>query len=284
MHKHPSQPSRSQPFLRWVGGKSRLLPTLLPLIPSGKRLIEPFVGAGSVFLASDFPEYVINDANPDLAAVWVALKSRPGEFMERASQFFATQLHSEEAYLRVRAEFNAEVDRFERAVRLPYLNKFGFNGIYRVNRGGLFNVPYGHPKTLPNFPWSAMEAAAEKLSLCTVLGGGFGAAIDLAGPNDVVYCDPPYLDSDEGKSFTGYTGHAFGIAEHEALVAVGLRAVERGATVLISNHDTLQTRRLYAGWDLDAVEVFRSVSAASGSRGVAKEVVARLPKWFDSSL
>ena len=261
-----------------------MLPTLLPLIPDGKRLIEPFVGAGSVFLASDFPEYVINDANPDLVAVWVALKSRPGEFMALASQYFTAQYHSQEAYLQVRADFNAKVDRFERAVRLPYLNKFGFNGIYRVNRSGQFNVPYGHPKTLPNFPWSAMEAAAEKLSRCTVHGGGFETAIELAGPGDVVYCDPPYLDSADGKSFTGYTGHAFGIVEHEALVAAGLRAVERGATVLISNHDTLQTRRLYAGWDLDTLEAFRSVSAAGGARGVAKELVARLPKWFDRSL
>jgi DNA adenine methylase len=284
MHKHPSQPGRTKPFLKWIGGKSRLLPKLLPLIPSGTRLIEPFVGAGSVFLASDFPEYVISDANPDLAAVWVALKSRPGEFMARASEFFAAHHHSQEAYVQVRAEFNTEVDRFERAVRLPYLNKFGFNGIYRVNRSGQCNVPYGRPKTLPNFPWQEMEAAAERLSRCTVLAGGFEAAIDLAGRGDVVYCDPPYLASAEGRSFTGYTGQGFGIAEHEALVVAGLRAVERGATVLISNHDTLQTRGLYAGWDLDTLEAFRSVSAAGGARGVAKELVARLPKWFDRSL
>lgn len=258
-----------------------MLPTLLPLIPSGKRLIEPFVGAGSVFLASDFPEYVINDANPDLVAVWVALKSRPGEFMERASQYFTASFHSQEAYLRVRADFNGEADRFERAVRLPYLNKFGFNGIYRVNRRGQFNVPYGHPKTLPNFPWAAMEAAAQKLSRCTVLGGGFNAAIDMAGPGDVVYCDPPYLDSAQGKSFTGYTEQAFGIVEHETLVAAGVRAVGRGATVLISNHDTLQTRRLYAGWDLDEMLAFRSVSANGEGRGAATELVAKLPKWFD---
>lgn len=281
MHKHPSQSGRSKPFLKWVGSKARLLPTLLPLIPTGKRLIEPFVGAGSVFLAADFPEYLINDANPDLIGVWVALKERPKEFIERASEYFTAQFHSQEAYLRVRAEFNAETDRFERAVRLPYLNKFGFNGIYRVNRGGTFNVPYAYPKQVPRFPWAEMEAASEKLSKCTVLGGGFEAAIGMAGRGDVVYADPPYLDSDAGKSFTGYTGRAFGIAEHEALVAAGLRAVERGATVLISNHDTLQTRRLYAGWDIDAVKVFRSVSANGTSRGMAGEVIARLPKWFD---
>jgi len=261
-----------------------LLPKLLPLIPRGKRLIEPFVGAGSVFLAADFPEYVINDANPDLVAVWVALKSRAEDFMERASQYFTKDYHSQEAYLRVRSDFNAELDRFERAVRLPYLNKFGFNGIYRVSQRGVFNVPYARPKQLPKFPWAEMEVAAEKLQRCMVLGGGFAGSIDLAGPGDVVYCDPPYLDSDSGKSFTGYTGATFGIREHQALVASALEAVVRGATVLISNHNTPQTRELYRNWDIDEFFVTRSVAGDAQARRQARELVAKLPKWFNVPL
>lgn len=257
-----------------------MLPKLLPLLPRGQRLIEPFVGAGSVFLAADYPKYVLNDANPDLSAVWVALKARPKEFMERAAAYFTGDYHSQEAYLGIRAEFNAEVDRFERAVRLPYLNKFGFNGIYRVSQRGVFNVPYANPKKLPAFPWHEMQAAAEKLQACTVLNGGFQSAIDLAGIGDVVYCDPPYLDSATGKSFTSYTSNCFGLAQHQALVESCLQAVERGATVLISNHSTLQTRELYRSWDVDEFLVTRSVAGDRQARGQAQELVAKMPKWF----
>src|SRR5690606_5209354 len=111
---------------------------------------------------------------------------------------------SAEAYARIRARFNAEADPFERAVLLPYLNRFGFNGLFRVNSKGMFNVPYGQPKMPPYFRWDAMEAASRKLQRCIILNGGFCAAIEIAGEGDVVYCDPPYVD-DAAPSFTGYT-------------------------------------------------------------------------------
>lgn len=142
MPTHPpsSQLSPSKPWLKWTGGKGRLLPQLLPLLPTANRLIEPFVGAGAVFLAANYDAYVLGDGNPDLMAAWVALKERPREFCERASAFFASAYHSKEAYLRVRADFNEAIDSFERAVRLLYLNKFGFNGLYRVSKRGVFNL------------------------------------------------------------------------------------------------------------------------------------------------
>jgi len=128
MLKHPQHLAPSRPFLKWLGGKGRLLPTLLPLLPPGSRLIEPFVGAGAVFLGSSYPAAILGDANPDLAAVWVAIKERPREFVARASELFSDGNRSPEAYLRIRSEYNEAVDRFERAVRFMYLNKFGFNG------------------------------------------------------------------------------------------------------------------------------------------------------------
>lgn len=281
MQRHPEtshdRPVASKPFLKWSGGKQRLLPHLLPLIPSGKRLIEPFVGAGSVFLAATYDAYVLNDANPDLIATWVAVKERPREFIERASAFFRPEFHSQLAYLQVRAEFNQLVDRFERAVRLPYLNRFGFNGLYRVNRKGEFNVPYGKPTSLPVFDIERYEAAAMKLTRCIVLNGGFRAAISLAGVGDIVYCDPPYLDSASGNSFTGYTADGFSRTDHAQLLECCLQAVSRGAKVLISNHDTPEVRDLYKGWHIEPLTVRRSVSASPASRGSAAEVVATLP-------
>jgi DNA adenine methylase len=284
MNQHPTSTASSagtsarqtKPFLKWAGGKVRLLPQLLPLFPPGsKRLIEPFVGAGSVFLATDYDSYVINDANPDLVAMWTALQSRPREFMERAAELFVEQNRYPEAYVSIRAQFNAEVDSFERAVLLPYLNRFGFNGLYRVNSKGEFNVPYGQLKELPYFRWDEMEAASRKLQRCLILNGGFRAAIEMAGEDDVVYCDPPYVDDDE-PSFTQYTSARFGIAHQYELVQACEAAVERGATVLISNHDTDTTRALYTGWDIHEVSVRRSLSASAASRGTARELVARL--------
>lgn len=281
MHEHPksSSPSSSgsKPWLKWSGGKVRLLPQLLPLLSPGQRLIEPFVGAGSVFLASDYVSYVLADANPDLIAAWVALKERPREFAERAADFFTAEHHSKDAYLRVRSEFNQLIDPFERAVRLPYLNRFGFNGLFRVNRRGEFNVPYGAPSTLPNFHWNRFATAADKLARCTVINGGFAGTIALAGVGDVVYCDPPYLQSARGESFTGYTAQGFGVAEHEQLLECCLQAVSRGAKVLISNHDTPDVRRLYGGWHVEPLTVRRSVGASAASRGQTEEVVAMLP-------
>lgn len=282
MHKHPST-SRplgteppSRPFLKWTGGKQRLLPQLLPLLPPGRRLIEPFVGAGSVLLASCYPRFVINDANPDLAAVWLALKERPREYIEAASRYFTARNHCAEAYVQLRTEFNSLVDSFERAVRVPYLNKFGFNGLCRVNKQGQFNVPYGKPVRLPTFPRDAMVAATKRLTHSTVMAGDFSQALEVAEDGDVVYCDPPYSPLDGAASFTAYTREGFSESQHVRLVAAARQAAARGATVLISNHDTRGTRELYCGLEIIELRVRRSVSADSGRRTTVPELVAIL--------
>lgn len=222
MHQHPAASptsyATSKPFLKWLGGKQRLLPELAKRLPAGKRLIEPFVGAGSVFLGLQFDSYVINDTNSDLIAVWTALQMQPRSFIERAEALFRPENHAQDAYLRIRAHFNNETDRFERAVLLPYLNRFGFNGLFRVNRGGKFNVPYGRPASLPGFPLKEMEAAHEKLQRTIILNGGFAFAMEQAGVGDILYCDPPYMDSSSGASFTGYSSSGFTMRDHEELL------------------------------------------------------------------
>jgi DNA adenine methylase len=277
MHTHPA-PRTSKPFLKWAGGKSRVLASLLPHLPCGGRLIEPFVGAGSVFLGTDYAAYVINDANSDLVATWAALQARPQEYVERASALFVPSNLSAQAYGRIRSDFNACTDRFERAIRLPYLNKFGFNGLFRVNGRGDFNVPYGKPAQLPRFPLREMEDAAAKLSRCAILNGDFAAAIALAGVGDVVYCDPPYSARSPAGSFTGYTALRFDQNAHERLLECCVQAVSRGARVVISNHDTPEVRTLYRGWHIESLFVRRSIGASAASRKHVAEVVAMLPR------
>ena len=274
MQHHPE--SKSRPFLKWAGGKQRLLSQILPLVQGGERLIEPFVGAGAVFLASDHKRLVLNDLNADLIAVWSAVQSRPRDLIAAAQELFSEAHRSPEAYLALRQRYNSSQIPFERAVAFVYLNRFGFNGLSRYNKAGAFNVPYGHPKALPRLPVEHIERASRRLTAASLMTGHFRAAIAVAGEGDVVYCDPPYSASSVGASFVTYTADAFGRAEHEELVACAKAAVKRGARVLISNHDTAETRELYQGFSLNAVQVRRSIAASAGRRGEVAEVVAML--------
>ncbi len=276
MQRHPSDFPASQPFLKYAGGKQRLLPQLIPHLPRRGRLVEPFVGGGSVFLGTDYGRYLLNDANPDLLAMWVAIKERPRQYAAAAASFFSHQNCSEGAYLRIRREFNECSDRYERAVRLPYLNKHGFNGLFRTNAKGQFNVPWGKKTVAPMFPWDRMSQAALKLERCTLLSGDFSTAVEMSGYGDAVYCDPPYLDSSQGSSFTGYTRQGFTLDDHFRLAHLARKAAERGATVLISNHDTPLAREVYAGFDIVRLSVRRSISAVSAHRGDCHEILAIL--------
>lgn len=266
-----------KPPLKWVGGKQRILATLLPHIEGGRRLIEPFVGAGSVFLNAPHPGIVINDLNPDLISMYEMLRDTPVEYIERAKALFAQSMHTPDAYLEARRRFNSSADRHERSALFLYLNKFSFNGIYRVNRKGLYNVPYGHPKSLPTFPEVQLLAMAERLKGATIMNEDFRVPMAMAGLGDVVYSAPPYADlSAANSSFVSYTAIGFTTKDHADLVHLASEACARGATVVISNHDTEFVRALYAKMELHSIDVRRSIAADGDRRGKAKELIAVL--------
>jgi DNA adenine methylase len=255
-----------------------MLTALAPHLATQGRLIEPFVGAGSVFMASPGRDTIINDANNDLVLFYAALKYRTQDFVDLASSFFAASNCNDAAYKELRARFNVATCSLERAALLLYLNRFGFNGLYRVNRGGIFNTPFGHFTKTPKFPEQEILAMARRLQSVIVLpSGDFANALQLAGEGDVVYCDPPYLDiSAAKKSFTAYTPGAFGLADHKRLVAHAWAAAERGAKVVLSNHDSDQARELYSDMDLHFVDVRRSLAASAAHRKSARELIAVL--------
>jgi DNA adenine methylase len=263
--------------LKWAGGKQRLLSALLPHIPRTGRLIEPFVGAGTVFLNAGRRDIVINDLNRDLVSMYEMLRDAPTDYALRARKLFDGKMHSQEAYLDVRSRFNAANDANERAVMLLYLNRFGFNGLYRVNKRGEYNVPYGRPTKIPTFPQEQVLQMAARLEGAKIMCGDFRDAMKLAVPGDVVYCDPPYASGNEAKpSFTGYTSSGFSNADQVDLVTLSREAASRGATVIVSNHDTPVVRDLYQGMKLHEVEVRRSVAADAGKRGKVSELIAVL--------
>ena len=266
----------SAPFLKWAGSKRRLLPQLLPLLPKGRRLIEPFVGAGSVFMGSRFEQYLLADTNPVLMTLYAQLQSDPAALASRAKALFVEANRSTDVYNTLRSQFNdPATPGAERAALFVYLNKFGFNGLYRVNKRGLMNVPYAHHKALPGFPLQALERFAQKLGQAQLLCGGFEETMAQAKPGDVVYCDSPFLALDHGRAcFTAYDRQGFGMAQQERLATLARELAGQGIPVVISNHDTEEARALYAGATLHTVHAYRSMAACTAARGRVAELVA----------
>jgi len=264
----------SNPFLKWLGGKRRLAARILSLLPSEGRLIEPFVGAGSVFLASEHAELVLNDSNADLMTIYTALQHEPAAFIAEAKGLFSGEYLSQASFYNLREEFNNLSPGLRRAALFIYLNRHGFNGLCRYSAKGRFNTPWGKPTTTPYFPESELWAAAARLERATLYCGDFAAAFAQVRSGDAVFCDPPYLSLEGKASFTKYDGHGFGLKDHERLVAFATEACARGATVAICNHDTAEARRIYAGSKITAFKVARSISASAKQRTAASELIA----------
>lgn len=239
----------SEPFLRWAGNKRRLLPVLRLALPPGRRLIEPFLGAASVFLGTTYPAYLLNDANADLIDLYRILRDRTDELLAAARELFRANRSDQDTYGRLRRHFNAAPPgSLERAATFLWLNATCFNGLCRYSAEGAFNVPRGGRSTPPSLPEARLRAFAAKARQDGVIfrQGDFSAVMAEAGEGDVVYCAPPYLPRSSTASFTRYARDGFPPERHEELAAAARAAAARGASVVISNSDTPATRALHA--------------------------------------
>lgn len=265
----------TRPFLKWAGGKYRLLDRLLPSLPEGARLVEPFVGSGAVFLNAGFGSYLLCDLNPDLIGLYRTLL-RDGEgFIARARSLFTPEHNTQEVFLRLRAEFNASSDVEARSLLFLYLNRHSYNGLVRYNSKGIYNVPFGKYKA-PYFPERELTAFLTKLRDCDVAFAvqDFRTTFSQLRKGDVVYCDPPYAPVSATANFTSYTGGGFGPQEQIELAAAASGAAERGMPVVLSNHDVPLTRDLYAAARLQSFPVQRFISCNGARRGAARELLA----------
>jgi DNA adenine methylase len=268
----------NKPFLKWAGGKARVLPELLPLLPAGKRFIEPFAGSGVVFLNVDYPAYLVGEINPDLFNLYSLLKQEPEALIKETRRLFRGANNQSQAYYKLRSEFNAARRGRRKSALFIYLNRHGFNGMCRYNSKGEFNIPFGAYKS-PAFPEGAMRAFAVKLQelgeAAQMYCGDFDLGLSQAGPGDVVYCDPPYMPLTLAASFTSYHDAGFNMGEQRRLAQACERAAQRGATVIISNHDTALAREIYQGADaVHAIQVQRNISADGSKRGLVAELIA----------
>ena len=270
-------PSFQRPFLKWAGGKFRLLSVLLKNIQTERPIfVEPFVGAGSVFLNWSASSYYLNDSNADLMALCRVLKERPLDFIKDAEPFFQAESNHRAFYDKSRARFNSSVDPYERAVLLLYLNRHGYNGLCRYNRKGLYNVPFGSYKR-PYFPLKELlyYASYQKKAKWQLEQGDFESFL-MAVPRRkaVIYCDPPYASLTEKRSFTSYVGQSFGWEQQEILARRARLLARQGAMVVLSNHDTEAVRFLYKGARILPLQVRRSVSAGAAQRIDVPELLA----------
>lgn len=265
---------KNRAFLKWAGGKFKLVDALNRHLPQGKRLIEPFVGAGSVFLNTNYDSYLLCDINRDLIELYNIVKHRPEEYIKAAKAMFVDKMNDKEAYYNVRKKFNASKDPFQRSVFFLYLNRHGFNGLCRYNRKGEFNVPFGSYKK-PYFPEKEILAFAEKAQKAEFRCVSYEQAFEMASSGDVIYCDPPYAPLSTTASFTTYVGAGFSL-DDQALLARFSRhiAIEKGIPVLISNHDIPLTRELYHGARFETIQVQRNISQKGSGRVKVDELMA----------
>ncbi|ELX2882371.1 Dam family site-specific DNA-(adenine-N6)-methyltransferase [Salmonella enterica] len=276
--QEPTPRRWQRPFLKWAGGKYSLLPELERLIPAGKRLIEPFVGGGSVFLNSDKHErFLLADINADLINLYQMLTIVPDSVIAEAMKAFR-HLNDAENYTAIREAFNAwQLNAIERAAAFLYLNRHCFNGLMRYNLDGFFNVGWGKYKA-PYFPEKELMAFRKKSSACVFMNAGFERTLRLAGDGDVVYCDPPYEPMPGTAGFTNYASGGFSWDSQVALAESCVAAHQRGAKVFISNSTAPRVIELYErhGFTLHRVNARRSISSKGSTRETANDIVASL--------
>ena len=259
------------PFLKWAGGKR----WLLPLSRAMKDLeistyYEPFLGSGAMFFGAIPQRAVLSDTNAELIGTYKAIAA-DWKTVEKLLAEHDRQ-HCKEHYYAVRS--SSPSSSAERAARFIYLNRVCWNGLYRVNRQGVFNVPLGS-KTSAVLDSDNFAATARLLQGAKLLVTDFEAPIDLAGPGDLIFADPPYTVRHQHNGFVKYNEQLFSWADQIRLHAALIRAKDRGAVVLCTNADHESVRELYSdGFRILGMNRFSSISGKGGTRGKYAEIMA----------
>lgn len=272
------QPREAAPFVKWAGGKGRLLSQLRPLLPSQAprmRHVEPFVGGGALFFSRQPKRALLTDINPALVGTYVAIRDDVSGVIEALRDLAAR--HSKERYYAVRERYNRgpRITTAKRAAMFIYLNKTCFNGLHRVNRKGEFNVPVGSYKKPRILNESGLKAASALLQGAQLRCASFEALLEDAKPGDFIYFDPPYEPVSETASFTAYASDGFGREDQTRLRDVYKALDRRGCKLMLSNSDVPFIRELYADFRIDTVAAPRAINCNASKRGRVSEVVVR---------
>jgi DNA adenine methylase len=279
----------ARPFLKWAGGKRSLLPEILPRIPEFEgRYMEPFLGAGAVALSLpvEIPK-ILNDFNSELISVYTSIRDHKDELIHELKR----HKNNKEYFLKVRSwdrnpNYSSKT-AIEKAARFIFLNKTCFNGLYRVNSKGEFNVPFGDYKNPELFNLThinriheilnGIEASGRKIAPKVQLkSGDYRKITQLAQSGDFIYFDPPYDPLNATSAFVSYQKEGFGREHQIQLRDEIIRLTELGIPVLLSNSDTSFIRKIYKEsklFKIETIQVRRAISASAGSRGIVSEVL-----------
>lgn len=271
--------SRFSPFLKWAGGKGDLLPQYRQFFPrDASTYFEPFVGSGAVFFylrGIDFAHrYRLFDVNAELVNTFAAVRDHAESLIEllRAHK----QRHSAAYYLHIRSMDRQGLERLsptERAARMIYLNRTCYNGLWRVNSKGHFNVPMGRYENPAILDEQRLQAASEALAGTEIAVRGFRDAVQDAREGDFVYFDPPYAPLSPTSNFTSYAAGDFGEGDQHTLAEVYRQLSARKCKAMLSNSDTPLIRDLYSGFRIETVQAKRRINSNKARRGLISELV-----------
>jgi len=265
---------RPRPFLKWAGGKARTAYELASLAPDFSGVYrEPFMGSAAVFFAMRPDRAILSDANEDLVTCFQEIRRDPGAVMA----VLDLMVNSREEFARIRGQDPAQLDPIARAARVIYLNKTSFRGLWRVNRRGIFNTPYGEYQR-PYYNRDTLLMASAALQAAEIVRLDFGDAISDAKRGDLVYLDPPYVPETQWGDFRRYTAGQFDDRDHLRLADLMWDATERGVFVIMTNSEMPQVRQIYEGFDFWSMPTRRDIHLTSALRASTDLVIRNYVK------
>ena len=267
------------PFLRWAGGKRRLVPELLKWLPPQMRAYhEPFMGSAALFFARrPVCQAFLTDANTCLTRTFGAIRDDLAAVLEPLR--FHAKMYGEHGiawYDHVRKSWSEEMTSPELAAAFIFFNKTNFNGIWRVNGSGTYNVPAGKFARTPNIcDQDALLACCRAMAMTTIINCDFRTVETRAAQNDFVYFDPPYVPLSKSADFTSYTKDDFTDSDQQALRDLALRLKKKGVHVVLSNSDSPRVRELYAGFEIREITRGGGMNSDTAKRDSVKELLIR---------
>ncbi|KTC83665.1 Dam family site-specific DNA-(adenine-N6)-methyltransferase [Legionella cincinnatiensis] len=262
-----------RPFLKWAGSKYNCLEKIVPLLPPGKRLIEPFTGSGVVFMNTHYSSYLLAESNLDLIHLFTLLQQQGDPFIRYCESFFNPEFNRKEKYYQIRSDFNASPYSPQKSAYFLYLNRHGYNGLCRYNSKGIYNVPFGL-YTKPYFPHKEMRLFHQKSQCAEFIHNDFRKTFEYAERGDVIYCDPPYVPLSEKTPHLPYNQKLFTNEDQIELTELAKETAAKGIPVILSNHDTAFTRHHYRKAEIKSFPVSRFINCQGSMRHPVKELIA----------
>lgn len=270
-----------KPLLKWAGGKRHIVPALESYLPSdwdSGVYFEPFLGGAAFFLHLAPKVARLSDVNPWLVRFYADVQKQPKvlftEIAKYALNFDELNLEAKkDYYLELRTKFNSSKVSLDSSALFYVLNKLCFNGLYRENSKGAFNVPFGQKRNFPALVESDFLDASAALRSATVELSDFEKTVSTAMPGDFVYFDPPYIPMTATSSFTSYSSEGFGLDAQKRLAGTMLELKERGVKAMLSNSSAELTSQIYAGLRQETISAPRMVSAKASGRGQIEELL-----------